>query len=194
MKKYLPRIADEVLSFKLRNKGAVLVEGAKWCGKSTTCKQHAELIILMQDTETRDQNIALAYTSASTLLAKQPPLLIAEWKEAPILWDAVRNEVDKRDSFGQFILTGSVSPLDKEAKEEIHHSGIGRITSMTMKTMSLFESEDSNGSVSLKDLFEGKIIASTSDKTFQDYAYSLMSGRMADSHRRRKRCDTRTGI
>ena len=82
MKKYLPRIADEVLSFKLRNKGAVLVEGAKWCGKSTTCKQHAELIILMQDTETRDQNIALAYTSASTLLAKQPPLLIAEWKEA----------------------------------------------------------------------------------------------------------------
>lgn len=153
MKKYLPRIADEVLSFKLRTKGAVLVEGAKWCGKSTTCKQHAELIILMQDTETRDQNIALAYTSASTLLAKQPPLLIDEWQEAPILWDAVRNEVDKRDSFGQFILTGSVSPLDKEAKEEIHHLGIGRITSMTMKTMSLFESEDSNGSVSLKDLF-----------------------------------------
>ena len=111
MKKYLPRIADEVLSFKLRTKGAVLVEGAKWCGKSTTCKQHAELIILMQDTETRDQNITLAYTSASTLLAKQPPLLIAEWQEAPILWDAVRNEVDKRDSFGQFILTGSVSPL-----------------------------------------------------------------------------------
>lgn len=88
MKKYLPRIADEVSAFKLRSKGAVLVEGPKWCGKSTTCMRQAETVIKMQDTDTREQNIALAYTSASNLLAKQPPLLIDEWQEAPILWDA----------------------------------------------------------------------------------------------------------
>ena len=176
MKRYLPRIADDILAFKLRSKGAVLVEGPKWCGKSTTCSRQANSVIMMQDTETREQNIALAYTAASILLDKQPPLLIDEWQEAPILWDAVRAEVDKRDSFGQFILTGSVSPLDDKAKEEIHHSGIGRITTMTMKPMSLYESEDSEGSVSLKDLFEGKPVASVSSKSLHDYAYYLCRG------------------
>ncbi len=176
MDKYLPRIADALLSFKLRSKGAVLVEGPKWCGKSTTCKQQAKSIIMMQDTDTRRQNIDLAYTSASTLLAKEAPLLIDEWQEAPILWDAVRNEVDKRGQMGQFILTGSVSPLDSKAKEEIHHSGIGRITTMVMKPMSLFESGDSSGAVSLKDLFEGKRIATVSEKTIQDYAFYLCRG------------------
>ena len=176
MKRYLPRIADEVLAFKLRSKGAVLVEGPKWCGKSTTCMRQAETVIKMQDTETREQNIALAYTSASNLLAKQPPLLIDEWQEAPILWDAIRAEVDRRDEFGQFILTGSVSPLDEKERKEIHHSGIGRITTMTMKPMSLYESEDSDGSVSLKDLFNGGRVAATSDKRLQDYAYLLCRG------------------
>lgn len=176
MKRYLPRIADEVLAFKLRSKGAVLVEGPKWCGKSTTCMRQAETVIKMQDTETREQNIALAYTSASNLLAKQPPLLIDEWQEAPILWDAIRAEVDRRDEFGQFILTGSVSPLDEKERKEIHHSGIGRITTMTMKPMSLYESEDSDGSVSLKDLFNGGRAAATSDKRLQDYAYLLCRG------------------
>ena len=176
MVKYLPRIADDVLSFKLKTKGAVLVEGPKWCGKSTTCMRQAKSVILMQDTETRDQNIALAYTSAPILLSKEPPLLIDEWQEAPILWDAIRIEVDRRDCFGQFILTGSVSPLTEKAKEEIHHSGIGRITTMTMKPMSLYESEDSNGTVSLKDLFAGKSIAATSEKSLLDYAYFLCRG------------------
>ena len=78
----------------------------------------------LQDTDTREQNIALAYTSASTLLDREPPLLIDEWQETPILWDAIRNEVDRRNSFGQFLMTGSVSPLDEKAKKEIHHSGI----------------------------------------------------------------------
>lgn len=142
MKKYLPRVVDDVLAFKLKSKGAVLVEGPKWCGKSTTCMRQAKSVIYMQDTETREQNIALAYTAASILLAKEPPLLIDEWQEAPILWDAVRNEVDKRGCFGQFLLTGSVSPLKEKAKMEIHHSGIGRISTMTMKTMSLYESGD----------------------------------------------------
>lgn len=158
MEKYLPRIVDNVLEFELKSKGAVLVEGPKWCGKSTTCKRQAKSAIFLQDTETREQNIALAYISASTLLAKEPPLLIDEWQEAPILWDAVRNEVDRRDSFGQFLLTGSVSPLDENAKSEIHHSGIGRIARMTMKPMSLYESGDSDGTVSLQDLFDGKML------------------------------------
>ena len=176
MIRYLSRIADKTLSFKLGSKGAVLVEGPKWCGKSTTCTRYAKSTIHLQNTETREQDIALAYTSASTLLAKDPPLLIDEWQEATILWDAVRNEVDRRDKFGQFILTGSVSPVDEKAKLEIHHSGIGRITTMRMNTMSLYESEDSDGSVSLSDLFEGKSIASVSGKTLQDYAYYLCRG------------------
>ena len=176
MKRYMPRIADGILAHKLKSKGAVLVEGPKWCGKSTTCLQHAKSAILMQDTESRDQNIALAYTSARILLDKQPPLLIDEWQEAPILWDAVRTEVDRRDSFGQFILTGSVSPLNDDSKNEIHHSGIGRIASMTMNTMSLYESGDSNGSVSLADLFNGSSTAASSEATLQDYAYWLCRG------------------
>ena len=176
MEKYLPRIVDDVLAFKLKSKGAVLVEGPKWCGKSTTCRRQAKSVIFLQDTETREQNIALAYTSASTLLAKEPPLLIDEWQEAPILWDAVRNEVDRRDSFGQFLLTGSVSPLDKKAKSEIHHSGIGRIARMTMKPMSLYESGDSDGTVSLQDLFDGKNAAASSDRDLRDYAFFLCRG------------------
>ena len=176
MKRYMPRIADGILAHKLKSKGAVLVEGPKWCGKSTTCRQHAKSAILMQDTESRDQNIALAYTSARILLDKQPPLLIDEWQEAPILWDAVRTEVDRRDSFGQFILTSSVSPLNDDSKNEIHHSGIGRIASMTMNTMSLYESGDSNGSVSLADLFNGISTAASSEATLQDYAYWLCRG------------------
>ena len=138
MNRHFPRIIDDVLAFKLRSKGAVLIEGIKGCGKSTSCYRQANSVIMMQDTETREQNIALAYTAASILLDKQPPLLIDEWQEAPILWDAVRAEVDKRDSFGQFLLTGSVSPLYDKAKEEIHHSGIVRITTMTMNPMSLY--------------------------------------------------------
>lgn len=176
MEKYLPRVVDDVLAFKLKSKGAVLVEGPKWCGKSTTCMRQAKSVIYMQDTETREQNIALAYTAASILLAKEPPLLIDEWQEAPILWDAVRNEVDKRGRFGQFLLTGSVSPLSEKAKMEIHHSGIGRISTMTMKTMSLYESGDSDGTVSLKDLFEGKAVAAVSDKSLLDYAFCVCRG------------------
>ena len=176
MNEYLPRIVDDVLAFKLRSKGAVLVEGPKWVGKSTTCRRQAKSVIMLQDTETREQNIALAYTASSILLDKEPPLLIDEWQEAPILWDAVRNEVDKRNRSGQFLLTGSVSPLDDKAREEIHHSGIGRITSMTMKPMTLYESGDSDGSVSIKALFEGASAAAASGKTLQDYAYFLCRG------------------
>ena len=100
MKKYYPRIADTILEKKLRSKGAVLVEGPKWCGKSTTCEQQAKSAVYMQDTETREQNLPLAYTSPLTVRTPEPPYLIDEWQDAPIVWDAIRYEIDQRDEFG----------------------------------------------------------------------------------------------
>lgn len=146
---YKHRIADEILDGKLASKGAVLIEGLKWCGKTTTARMHAKSVLLM-DGE-RQNNIALADFAPSALLDGETPRLIDEWQLAPKLWDAVRLEVDKRQKMGQFILTGSTTPYSREG---IHHSGTGRFTRLLMRTMSLFESLDSNGSVSLKGLFE----------------------------------------
>ena len=148
MKKYRPRIADSVLDFKLRSKGAVLIEGAKWCGKTTTALQVAKSFLLMQ--ENAIQNLQMAELAPSRLLQGDTPRLIDEWQLAPRLWDAVRAEVDKRDEFGQFMLTGSAVPPDSES---IHHTGTGRITRMRMRPMTLFESGESSGEVSLADLF-----------------------------------------
>lgn len=153
MKKYKIRIADKILQKKLDAKGAVLIEGAKWCGKTTTASQIAKSILSMQNPEEKEQNIRLAELSPSRLLNGKTPRLIDEWQLAPKLWDAVRFEVDKRDEFNQFILTGSAIPADLK---EITHTGTGRISRMLMRPMSLFESQESNGSVSLLELFSGK--------------------------------------
>ena len=153
MKKYKIRIADKILQKKLNAKGAVLIEGAKWCGKTTTASQIAKSILSMQNPEEKEQNIRLAELSPSRLLNGKTPRLIDEWQLAPKLWDAVRFEVDKRDEFNQFILTGSAVPADLK---EITHTGTGRISRMLMRPMSLFESQESNGSVSLSELFSGK--------------------------------------
>ena len=153
MKKYKIRIADKILHKKLNAKGAVLIEGAKWCGKTTTASQIAKSILSMQNPEEKEQNIRLAELSPSRLLHGKTPRLIDEWQLAPKLWDAVRFEVDKRDEFNQFILTGSAVPADLK---EITHTGTGRISRMLMRPMSLFESQESNGSVSLSELFSGK--------------------------------------
>lgn len=153
MKKYKKRIADNILQKKLDAKGAVLIEGAKWCGKTTTASQIAKSILSMQNPEEKEQNIRLAELSPSRLLNGKTPRLIDEWQLAPKLWDAVRFEVDKRDEFNQFILTGSAVPADLK---EITHTGTGRISRMLMRPMSLFESQESNGSVSLSELFSGK--------------------------------------
>lgn len=153
MKKYKIRIADKILQKKLDAKGAVLIEGAKWCGKTTTASQIAKSILSMQNPEEKEQNIRLAELSPSRLLNGKTPRLIDEWQLAPKLWDAVRFEVDKRDEFNQFILTGSAIPADLK---EITHTGTGRISRMLMRPMSLFESQESNGSVSLSELFSGK--------------------------------------
>ena len=155
MKEYKQRIADEILTDKLEAKGAVLIQGAKWCGKTTTAVQQAQSILYMQNPKEKQQNIRIAEVDPGLLLEGEVPRLIDEWQIAPQLWDAVRFEVDQRDAFGQFILTGSSVPANMD---HTSHTGTGRIARMLMRPMSLFESEESNGSVSLHDLFTQKKI------------------------------------
>ena len=174
MKKYLPRVCYELLAFHLRSKGAVLVEGPKWCGKTTTCVQQAHSILYMQAPDLREQNMRMAELSPQLLLDGDTPRLIDEWQDAPSLWDAIRFEVDRRDEFGQFILTGSSVPVDVR---KTAHSGTGRIARMRMRPMSLLESQDSSGSVSLKDMFAGKQpIAQAQSGTIDDLAFLVCRG------------------
>ena len=151
MKKYRKRIADSIIARKLEGKGAVLIEGAKWCGKTTTAEQLAKSVLYMSDPEKNRQYMDMADINPKILLQGDVPRLIDEWQLAPKLWDAVRFEVDHRDGYGQFILTGSSVPPQSQA---INHSGTGRFAWVKMRPMSLFESEESNGSVSVGDLFK----------------------------------------
>ena len=180
MKNYYPRVMDSILDFSLRASGAVLIRGPKWCGKSTTAEQRAESAVYMQDRETSAQNVELAKNAPSLLLAGPTPRLIDEWQVVPLLWDQVRYEVDRRDENGQFILTGSATPLaDPEGDESspCEHSGIGRISPLTMRTMSLFESQESTGAVSVASLFAGEEMEpARCDLTLQDYAYLVCRG------------------
>ena len=153
MKDYRKRIADDILKRKLEGKGAVVIEGPKWCGKTTTAEQIAASILYMDNPENKNQNIAMSELNPKRLLNGATPRLIDEWQIAPKLWDAIRFEVDHRGELGQFVLTGSSVPVDTN---EITHSGTGRFTWLTMRPMSLYESGDSSGEVSLKDLFDGK--------------------------------------
>ncbi len=152
MKNYRKRIADDILKRKLEGKGAVLIEGPKWCGKTTTAEQLAASILYMDDPERKEQNIAMSQLNPKQLLTGATPKLIDEWQLAPKLWDAIRFEVDHRGELGQFILTGSAVPVETK---DITHSGTGRFTWLTMRPMSLYESGDSSGQVSLKALFDG---------------------------------------
>ncbi len=150
MKDYKKRIADQILADKLEAMGAVLIEGPKYCGKTTLASQQAKSILYMADPDTKSQNLAMAQTNIKRLLQGETPRLIDEWQLAPQFWDAVRNEVDKRDEDGQFLLTGSAVP---PKQDEIFHSGTGRMSWLKLRTMSLWESGDSSGDVSLGDLF-----------------------------------------
>jgi hypothetical protein len=161
MSEYLKRIADQMLTDKLESSGAVLIEGPKYCGKTTLAKQQAKSVLSMADPNTLSQNLAIARTNISRLLAGETPRLIDEWQIAPQFWDAVRNEVDNREDDGQFMLTGSAVP-GKARKddsgnsigdEQIFHTGTGRISRLKLRTMSLWESGDSTGDVSLGNLF-----------------------------------------
>ena len=151
MKVYRKRVADDILKRKLEGKGAVLIEGPKWCGKTTTAEQIAASILYMDDPEKKEQNLTMSELNPKRLLKGAVPRLIDEWQLAPKLLDAVRFEVDHRGELGQFILTGSAVPADTK---EITHSGTGRFTWLTMRPMSLYESGDSTGDISLKVLFE----------------------------------------
>ena len=139
-----------MLSRRLKGIGAVLIQGPKWCGKTTTAEQQAKSVVYMADPEYMEQNVELARLSPKKLLAGATPRLIDEWQLTPQLWDAARFEVDHRDEEGQFIFTGSAVPADTD---KIHHSGTGRFAWLTMRTMSLYESGESTGEVSLNDLF-----------------------------------------
>lgn len=153
MKEYTPRICDDILKFRLDCIGAVLIEGAKYCGKTTTAEHLAGSVLRMHDADLYQQNIEVAKIAPTRLLDGKPPRLIDEWQLFPRLWDAVRSEVDKRGETGQFILTGSAVPADMS---DVLHTGTGRIARMRMRPMSLYESGESTGAVSLAKLFEGE--------------------------------------
>ena len=173
MKEYRKRIADDILARKLEGKGAVLIEGPKWCGKTTTAEQIAASILYMDDPEKKEQNISMSELNPKRLLKGETPRLIDEWQLAPKLWDAIRFEVDHRRELGQFLLTGSAVPVDTK---EITHSGTGRFTWLTMRPMSLYESGDSTGDVSLKDLFEENTVDGESDMTIDRLAFLACRG------------------
>ena len=150
MKQYKNRVIDRLLADKLEAMGAVLIEGPKYCGKTTTGEQQARSVLYMADPEIKDRNLTMASTNIKRLLAGDTPRLIDEWQIAPKLWDAIRFEVDHRGEDGQFMLTGSAVPA---STSEIFHSGTGRFGWIKMRTMSLWESGDSTGDVSLGELF-----------------------------------------
>lgn len=173
MKEYLPRIADKLLEERLDAKGAILIEGPKWCGKTTTAKQKAKSFISMDLPDMTKQYQQMAELSPSTLLEGETPRLIDEWQIAPNIWNAVRYEVDNRDEFGQFILTGSAVPNEFD---DSMHTGIGRISRLLMRPMSLYESKDSSGEVSLRDLFEDKNISAINETSLEKIAFLICRG------------------
>lgn len=152
MMEYIKRVVDGELAEQLDASGAVLVVGPKWCGKTTTATQQAKSILKMQDVKLRQAYLQMADTDPMQLLSGATPRLVDEWQEAPILWDAVRNAVDERGADGQFILTGST--VIEDGDNEIRHTGTGRIARVQMYPMSLYESGESNGEVSLANLFD----------------------------------------
>lgn len=158
MKKYFSRVLDDVLAEELAGVGAVLVQGAKWCGKTTTCEQLAKSKLYMNDPKKRSLYLQMAEADITSLMQGDQPRLIDEWQDAPQFWDAIRYDVDHSEGFGHYILTGSAVPPDEKdenGKLFISHTGTGRISRLTMRPMSLWESKESSGSVSLKALFDG---------------------------------------
>ena len=175
---YIKRLFDETLSFTLKSKGAVVVEGPKWCGKSTTCKRYAKEIVDLMPLKTREELILEAKLSPHIFLSsRSKPLLIDEWQHIYFIWDQIKVEVDEASSFGQFILTGSVTDKDIDDKEyERSHTGNGRIIRKRMRTMSLFESGEGNGNVSLSKLKNGEFDIAKCDLTIEDYAFLICRG------------------
>ena len=154
MSDYKPRIADALLKRKLAGKGAVLIQGPKWCGKTTTAEQIAASVIYLDAPDQLREVKIKADINPQELLAGATPRLLDEWQIVPQLWDTIRYEADHRKGFGHFILTGSSVPLQQEEEEVIKHTGTGRFGRLNMRPMSLFESGESTGEVSLAQLFD----------------------------------------
>lgn len=173
MKEYMPRIVDQILEERLGFKGAILIEGPKWCGKTTTARQFSKSMISMDQPDLTKQYLEVADLNPLQLLQGETPRLIDEWQIAPNLWNAVRYEVDQRDDFGQFILTGSSVPVELNSTA---HTGTGRISRLYMRPMSLFESGESSGTISLKELFDGKNIGAQDNHTLEDIAFLICRG------------------
>ena len=174
MREYKKRIADDLLERKLKGKGAVLIQGPKWCGKTTTAEQISGSILYMANPADKEQNVSLADLSPNLLLTGATPRLIDEWQIAPKLWDAVRFEVDHRKEEGQFILTGSAVPANME---EVTHTGTGRFALLTMRPMTLYESGESNGTISLLELFNSTSkLSGINELSLEDIAYLCCRG------------------
>ena len=182
--KYIPRIVDKLLEFDLRSAGAIWIKGPKSCGKSTTAEQFARSSVNMQDADTHDLLVLKAKNGPSAFLDNEPPFLIDEWQVAPVLWDAVRTAVDQRQEEGLFILTGSTS-VDNS---KIMHSGTGRISRMKMYPMSLFESRESTGEISLKTLFNDPALdidGATSELSIENLIFAACRGGWPGALRRK---------
>lgn len=182
IKGYMSRVCDRELEEQLASSGAVLIEGAKWCGKTFTARNASNSVLFMQDRDKSAMYKKIASTKPSLLLEGAVPRLIDEWQEAMVLWDAVRFAVDMRGEMGQFVLTGSAVPPDKKSgskatEDERLHSGVGRIAPLRMRPMSLWESGESNGNVSLGELFDGvQEISSLSELTVEKLAFAICRG------------------
>jgi len=172
MKKYLPRIIDGEIDEIMKIMGAVLIEGCKWCGKSTTGSHHANSIIEFQNPDKKQEFEEIKNTKPSLFLVGDKPRMFDEWQMYPVVWDSIRTDVDHTGLKGQYILTGSAKPSEGETM----HSGTGRISRVIMRPMSLYESSESTGEVSLKDLFEGKDISGVSKLSLEDLASIIVRG------------------
>ncbi len=177
MKEYIPRIVDDILKNKLEYMGAVLIEGCKWCGKSTTARQFAKSYIEFQDPDKKMQYDKTLQTKPSIFLEGEKPRLFDEWQMYPVVWDSIRTDVDHTGLKGQYILTGSARP----AEDSVMHSGTGRISKLLMRPMSLYESGESNGSVSLKEIINGKDINGVSSLDFDSLINAMMRGGWPES-------------
>lgn len=171
---YRNRIADSMLSDQIEAAGAVLIQGPKWCGKTTTAEQQAKSVLRMDYPKMSKEYLALAENDPELLLAGETPRLVDEWQLAPQLWDTARYTVDRRGEVGQFIFTGSAVPADKS---RITHTGTGRFAWLTMRPMSLWESGESNGKISLVDLFAGQVKSCIApDLSLEEIAFILCRG------------------
>ena len=172
MKNYMPRIVDKTLQNKLEYMGAVLIEGCKWCGKSTTARQFAKSYIEFQDPDKKTQYDKTNQTKPSLFLEGEKPRLFDEWQMYPVVWDSIRMDVDHTGLKGQYILTGSARPVE----DSIMHTGTGRITKVLMRPMSLYESKESDGSVSLNDIINGKDVSGVSKLDFDSLINAMIRG------------------